>query len=40
MSFSKTAWSAIEYTYKAILEHPFNKELAPYQDRLAMFGVG
>ena len=28
MSFSKTAQSAIEYTYKSILEHPFNKELA------------
>ena len=28
MSFSKTAWSAIEYTYKSILEHPFNKELS------------
>ena len=28
MSFSKTAWGAIEFTYKSILEHPFNKELA------------
>ena len=27
MSFSKTAWNAIEYTYKSILEHPFNREL-------------
>ena len=28
MSFSKTAWRAIEYTYKSILDHPFNRELA------------
>jgi thiaminase len=28
ISFSKTAWSAIEFTYKPILEHPFYNELA------------
>jgi thiaminase/transcriptional activator TenA len=27
MSFSKTAWGAIETIYQSILEHPFNKEL-------------
>ncbi len=28
MSFSKSAWGAIESIYESILEHPFNQELA------------
>ena len=28
MSFSQTAWDAVEFTYKSIIEHPFNRELA------------
>ncbi len=28
MSFSKSAWTAIEPIYRSILEHPFNRELA------------
>jgi len=28
MSFSKSAWTAIEPIYQSILEHPFNRELA------------
>ena len=28
MSFSKTAWAAIEPVYQAIIAHPFNQELA------------
>jgi thiaminase (transcriptional activator TenA) len=28
MSFSESAWKAIEPIYKSILEHPFNQELA------------
>ena len=28
MSFSESAWSAIDPIYQSILEHPFNQELA------------
>ncbi len=28
MSFSKSAWTAIEEIYQSIIEHPFNQELA------------